>query len=184
MSKQSDTVAVAEVGEVAPESGTRALQALRHSLLERGRRFGRHALSHHSEASRGKRKEQRRLDHVPVSERENVVDGHIAVAFQAGDQLAEEVVDVAFVDREQQFFLAREIEIHRPFGETCFVGDFGHVRHAVLGAQQKSLCCVQNGVVPLLLGFGLDGALPYDHVRCPPDADPLNDRGSIEGQRK
>ena len=47
------------------------------------------------------------------------------------DQRAEEAVDVALVHREQQLFLAGEIEVDGAFGEAGLVGDLGHVGDAL-----------------------------------------------------
>ena len=62
--------------KVAFESAARALQPLRHALLERERGFGRHALPHHPEAACRKRQEQWRLDHVSLRQHQNIVDSH------------------------------------------------------------------------------------------------------------
>ena len=72
------------------------------------------------------------------------------------DQRAEEVRDVALVQREQQLFLAREIEVDGALGEARLVGDFGDVRDALRRAAQQPLGGIEDRVLPLLLVFGRD----------------------------
>ena len=79
------------------------------------------------------------------------------------DHAAEEAVDVALVDGEQELFLAREVEIDGALGEAGFVGDLGDVGDPVGRAQQQPRSGIENRVMPFLLVFGLDGALADDH---------------------
>jgi hypothetical protein len=141
-----------------------ARQALGHALLEGKRRLGRNALRHETEAAGRKRKEQRRLDDVLVRQREHVLDAHGLVAGKARDQRLEKAVDVALVHGEQELLLAREVEVDRSLGETRLVGDVRHVGDAVGRAREEARRRVENGVVPLLLVFGLDGPLANDHI--------------------
>ena len=68
---------------------------------------------------------------------------------------------------EQQFFLARKIEIDGSLRETRLVGDFGDARHALRRAQQDPLRGVEDGVVTLALVFGLNRALANYHGNAP-----------------
>ena len=92
-------------------------------------------MSHEAETARRQREEERRLDHVFVREREHVADRGRTVARESFVQRSEEAVDVAFVHREQQLFLARKIEVDGTFGEARFVRDLGDIRDPVRRAQ-------------------------------------------------
>ena len=95
--------------------------------------------------------------------RRDLLDADRFVPRKQRDQRAEEVVDVAFVEREQELVLAREVEIHRALGKTGLVGDFGHVRDAHRRTHEKAFGCVEDRVVPLVLVFGMDCPLSDGH---------------------
>ena len=108
--------------------------------------------------------EQRRIDEVMMGQPIMSSMPIMAVAPTQKDDLAKETIDTALVDREQQFFLAREIQVDRALGEPGLVGDLGDVRNAFGRTREQPLRRVEDGVVPFLLSFGLDGALSNHHV--------------------
>ena len=163
MAQEHQALARRERAEMPLEPRARALEPLRHPQLERDRGLGRDGLGHQAEHARRERQEQRRLDHVLVREREDARDVDAALAVEHRDQRAEEALHVALVQREQEFLLAREVEVDGALRESRLVGDLGDARNALGRAQQEPLCRVEQRLVALFLVFGLDGPLPDCH---------------------
>ncbi len=82
--------------------------------------------------------------------------------------------------REQQFLLAREVEVDGALGEPRLVGHLGDAGDAIGRAHQQPLGRIEDRVVALLLVFGLDRALAEGHRR----RGRSNDSGSIAGKAK
>ena len=140
-----------------------ALQPLTHAVLEGSRHVDRHVLIHGAEAAAGERQKQWRLDDIVPSERADGRDRDPLRRVQPIDQRAKKTIDIALVQREEQLFLAREVQINRAFGESCLIGELGHVGAALGRAQQQPLGGVENSVVTLLLVLCLNSALANYH---------------------
>ena len=65
--------------------------------------------------------------------------------------------------REQQLFLAREIEIDGALAQPRLVGDLGDACNPIGRAQQQTLRRIENRAVALLFVDGLNRALSDGH---------------------
>ena len=131
MPQEHDALPRSEHRKVAFQAGARECESFSHALPERARRRCGNALIQDAEAAARQRQEQRGHDDMHARQFENVFDRHRRVTVEECGECLKEAIDIAFVEREQEFLLAREIEIYRPFGEPRFLGDLGHVRNAV-----------------------------------------------------
>ena len=80
----------------------------------------------------------------------------------------EETVDPPLVHREQELFLAREIQVDRALGEPRLVGDLGDARDALGRACKDPLCGVENRVAALAFVLGLHGPVANGHQESLP----------------
>src|SRR5450432_542437 len=150
--------------EMAFQTRAREFQPLCHALLERIRGRDRYVLVHDADAAACQRQEQRRRDDMSSCQFEDVFDGHRRALVEQCDERPEKAVDVAFVQGEEELFLAWEIKIDRALGKSGRPGHLGHARDAAGGAQQEPLRPVQDRVVTLVLLATMDGALQDYHA--------------------
>jgi hypothetical protein len=134
-------------------------------------------MRHHAEATRCELQQERRRDQVPLRERDHGVQRHGPRPLDQRGESGEETVHVALVQREQQLFLAREVEVDGALGEPGRVGHVGDTRHAVGRPRQQGQRRVEQRVVSLLLVFGVNRALPDHHGDRYPS---LNDQRSFD----
>jgi hypothetical protein len=161
--QQRDAAARRQLPEVTLQAGPGARQPLRHAQPERHRGLGRDAVRHHAEAVRGQREKQRRLDDVGTRQRLHVLDADRRALLDHRDHRAEEAVDRALVNGEQQLLLAGEIEVDGALGESRLVGHLGHAGDPLRPTREQALGRVEDRRVPLLLVLGLHRALPDRH---------------------
>jgi hypothetical protein len=157
------TFAGLEPRETPLEPRAPALEPRGHPFAKGCRRVSGNGLRHHREAAGGKRQEQRRANDVFADNRNEIVDRDRIIALEQRIERCEETVEISLMHGEQQFFLAREIEIDGTLAQSGLVGYLGDAGDTIGRAQQQALRRIEDRAVALLLVDGLDCALADDH---------------------
>src|SRR2546421_3498025 len=109
------------------------MQAICRALMKGGSDCGCEILFHQSETEARERQVGGRAQNAGTNDFKNIVDQDVLAALQALDEVGEKVLTVALVQGQQQFLLAREIEIDSAFRyprctrHFCYTGQAARV---------------------------------------------------------